>query len=85
MSSNDEKLSPYDLRMRSIRPGYLCSGCNSLAYWSVWLHTPDWPANGGETRVLCSLCALNAISEAATDYTPRQLAGLFDPKETNGG
>lgn len=63
-----EPLSRYDLRLRSLDRGrgediYLCSRCDDVAYWSVWLHTPDWGSDGGATYVLCTTHALAAVAE----------------------
>jgi hypothetical protein len=61
-------LARYDLRLRSLdrapgEPINLCSRCESQAYWSVWLHTPEWGPNGGVTYVLCTVHALAALVE----------------------
>lgn len=70
-----EEFSTFDLRLRSLdrekgEPFYTCSGCNDLASWSVWLHTPEWgTGNAGATRVLCTTCALKAVAKEATRAT----------------
>lgn len=69
--SEPEPLSAYDLRLRSLDRGTrvrgeginLCSTCGSIAYWSVWLHTPEWGPQGGATYVLCTKDALAALQE----------------------
>ena len=70
-----EDFSAYDLRLRSIdraegEPINLCSECpddqTRVAYWSVWLHTPEWgTGNAGATRVLCTEHALGLVEEEA--------------------
>lgn len=66
-----EEFSAYDLRLRSLdrqrgEPINLCSTCGHAAFWSVWLHTPDWgTGNAGLTLVLCTPCALAAVTKEA--------------------
>lgn len=64
------ELSRYDLRLRSLdrKPGepvYECSRCGLVARCSVWLHTPEWGPNGGATRVLCTMHAVELIADEA--------------------
>ncbi|MCW2601845.1 MAG: hypothetical protein JWM02_3674 [Frankiales bacterium] len=75
-------LSSYDLRLRSLdrepgEPIWLCSTCDCPADWSVWLHTPEWGAQGGDTRVLCTVDALYLLAQAAydADEAQRQASG----------
>jgi hypothetical protein len=65
-----EPRSAYDLRLRSLdripgEPINLCSTCNGVASWSVWLHTPEWMPNGGLTLVLCTPHALGRVATEA--------------------
>lgn len=65
---SSEPLSRFDLRLRSLdrqpdEPISLCSKCAGPAYWSVWLHTPEWGPEGGATYVLCTKDALDALTE----------------------
>lgn len=68
-----EEFSAYDLRLRSIdrepgEPINLCSGCGEVAYWSVWLHTPEWGSgNAGLTVVRCTPCAITALVREAVN------------------
>lgn len=62
-----EPMSAYDLRLRSLdlasgEPVWLCSTCSLPAHWSVWLHTPEWPENGGLTRVVCHQHAIEMLT-----------------------
>lgn len=72
-----EKFSAYDLRLRSLdrkegEPINLCSECREggrIAYWSVWLHTPEWgTGNAGATRVVCTEHALALVEAEAITY-----------------
>ena len=66
-------LSAYDLRLRSLdepRELHLCTVCDAHAFWSVWLHSPEWSANGGSTMILCTPCALASVRIAAADHDP---------------
>jgi hypothetical protein len=83
--SDQAPLARYDLRLRSLDPEpgepiWLCSTCDEPAHWSVWLHTPEWGPQGGDTRVLCTIDALSWLTGEAS----RSLTDPAAPKHANG-